>query len=54
MKNSKLRWGILSTAKIGVMKVIPAIQRAKNCEVIGVASRDIQKSKSVADLKGNR
>ena len=28
---NKLRWGILSTAKIGLEKVIPAMQRADNC-----------------------
>ena len=28
---SKLRWGVLSTAKIGVDKVIPAMQRAEHC-----------------------
>ena len=35
---SKLRWGILSTAKIGVEKVIPAMQRAANCEIVAIAS----------------
>ena len=36
----KTRWGIISTADIGVNKVIPAIQKAKNCEVIAISSRD--------------
>jgi predicted dehydrogenase len=36
----KTRWGIISTADIGVNKVIPAIQNAKNCEVIAISSRD--------------
>jgi predicted dehydrogenase len=35
----KLRWGILSTAKIGREKVIPAIQKGGLCEVIAIASR---------------
>ncbi len=35
-----IRWGVLSTAKIGVEKVIPAIARARGCEVLAVASRD--------------
>lgn len=34
-----LRWGILSTADIGMQKVTPAIQRAENCEVVAIASR---------------
>ena len=45
---SKLRWGILSTAKIGVDKVIPAMQRAANCEIVAIASRDAARAQSVA------
>ena len=44
----KVKWGILSTAKIGVTKVIPALQLANNCEVVAIASRDLEKAKSVA------
>jgi predicted dehydrogenase len=36
----RLRWGVLSTAAIGRLKVIPAIQRAPHCEVVAIASRD--------------
>ncbi len=35
-----MRWGILSTAAIGRRKVIPGIQRAEDCEVVAIASRD--------------
>lgn len=35
----KLKWGILSTAKIGREKVIPAMQAGELCEVIAIASR---------------
>ena len=35
----KVRWGILSTAKIGREKVIPAIQHGELCEVVAIASR---------------
>jgi predicted dehydrogenase len=35
-----VRWGILSTADIGMTKVTPAIQRAENSEVVAIASRD--------------
>ncbi len=35
-----VRWGILSTADIGMAKVTPAIQRAADCEVVAIASRD--------------
>ena len=36
----RLRWGVLSTASIGRVKVIPAIQKAPHCEVVAIASRD--------------
>ena len=36
----RIRWGILSTAKIGRLKVIPAMQRSAYCEIFAIASRD--------------
>jgi predicted dehydrogenase len=36
---SNLRWGVISTADIGITKVIPALQRAERCEVVAIASR---------------
>jgi predicted dehydrogenase len=44
----RLRWGILSTAAIGRRKVIPGIQRAANCEVVAIASRDLALAERVA------
>ncbi len=44
-----LRWGILSTAKIGTAKVIPAMQQAKNCTVTGICSRNLNKAQETAD-----
>ena len=38
---SKVRWGILSTAKIGLNKVIPAMQQGRYCDMVGLASRDL-------------
>ena len=47
----KVRWGILSTAKIGTVKVIPAMQRGAWSEVSAIASRDIGKARrAAADL----
>lgn len=46
----KVRWGILSTAKIGVQKVIPAMQKGENIIVKAIASRTIEKANKVADL----
>lgn len=36
----RVRWGILSTAKIGTQKVIPAMQRGELCQVLALASRE--------------
>ena len=44
-----LRWGILSTARIGRAKVIPAIQRAHRCEVVAIASRNAELGHDVAE-----
>ena len=45
---SKLRWGILSTAKIGTVKVIPAMQAGSRCEVVAIASRDLERAQQAA------
>ena len=45
---TKLRWGILSTADIGMSKVTPAIQAAANCEVVAIASRDEDRASAAA------
>ena len=45
---SKLRWGILSTAKIGTEKVIPAMQQGERCEVLGICSRSLDRAQEVA------
>ncbi len=45
---SKLRWGILSTAKIGTGKVIPAMQKGEHTEVVAIASRDRARAQEVA------
>ena len=44
----RIRWGILSTAKIGVEKVVPALQRSELGQVIGMASRDESRAADVA------
>ena len=48
----KLRWGVLSTANIGVKKVIPAMQRGQFTTVNAIASRDLAKAKEVAPALG--
>ena len=48
----KIRWGILSTARIGVEKVIPAMQRGELTEVAAIASRSLDKAQAAADRLG--
>jgi predicted dehydrogenase len=49
---TKLRWGILSTAKIGLEHVIPAMQRGQFTTVNAIASRDLVKARQAADKLG--
>jgi len=44
----KVRWGILSTAKIAREKVIPAMQKGEFCEVVAIASRNIEAANAEA------
>lgn len=46
------RWGVLSTAKIGLTQVIPALCASENGGVHGIASRDLSKARAVADRFG--
>ncbi|WP_331345898.1 Gfo/Idh/MocA family oxidoreductase [Cellvibrio sp. UBA7661] len=48
----KLRWGVLSTAKIGREKVIPALQASQHNEVVAICSRDLQNARATADSLG--
>lgn len=45
---NKVKWGVLSTAKIGVEKVIPAMQRGRYCEITAIASRSSSRAKQAA------
>lgn len=46
--NEKMRWGVIGTANIGRVAVIPALQRAENAEVVAVASRDLERAEAFA------
>ncbi|MEN9935475.1 MAG: Glucose--fructose oxidoreductase precursor [Chloroflexota bacterium] len=48
----KVRWGILSTARIGTEKVIPAMQRGALTEVAAIASRDLESAGAAAARLG--
>lgn len=45
----KVRWGILSTARIN-RRIIPELHASKRCELVAVASRDLQQAKDYAAL----
>lgn len=47
-RDDPVRWGVLSTAKIGVRAVIPAIAEASNAQLVAIASRDITRAEAVA------
>ncbi|HVO73241.1 MAG TPA: Gfo/Idh/MocA family oxidoreductase [Ignavibacteriaceae bacterium] len=46
---TKISWGVLSTARIGLDKVIPAMQKGEYSEVTAIASRDYSKAKNAAE-----
>jgi predicted dehydrogenase len=48
----KVIWGVLSTAKIGTQKVIPALQRSERCEVRAIASRSLPSAREAAEGLG--
>ncbi len=45
---NKIRWGVLSTAKIGTKKVIPGMQAGQLCEVTAIASRNLASAQAAA------
>lgn len=52
MSTKKVRWGILSTANIGMAKVTPGIMKSAHSEVVAIASRDLGKARAAADQLG--
>ena len=48
----KVRWGVLSTAKIGVTKVIPGMRKSHVIEVAAIASRDLASAQATASSIG--
>jgi predicted dehydrogenase len=45
---SKLRWGVLSTSKFALTKILPAMQHCRYSEAVAVASRDLAKAQAFA------
>jgi predicted dehydrogenase len=51
--NSKIiKWGVLSTAKIGIEKVIPAMQKCDNLEIHAISSRNEQNARLASEKLG--
>ncbi len=48
----KVKWGVISVAKIGTQKVIPAMQRGEWCEIAAIASRDLGRAEETAKELG--
>ena len=48
----KVRWGVLSSAKIGLEKVIPAMQKGEYCEITAMASQNLERGKAAATQLG--
>jgi predicted dehydrogenase len=49
---NKVRWGVLSTAAIGVKKVIPGMQKGELCDIAAIASRNIRNAETAAQQLG--
>ncbi len=49
---NKLRWGVLSTANIGLKKVIPGMQQCQYASIMAIASRDLAKAQQAATALG--
>lgn len=49
---SKLRWGVLGVAGIAVKKVLPAMKQCARAEVIGIASRNLDRAREAAARLG--
>jgi xylose dehydrogenase (NAD/NADP) len=48
----KVKWGVLSTAAIGINRVIPAIRESSNGQVVAISSRNPSKAREVAGNLG--
>jgi len=48
----KVRWGVISTARIGTTRVIPAMQAGRFCDVVAIASRDLESAQAAATQLG--
>src|SRR4051812_19213506 len=52
MAERRLRWGILSTARIGRTLFIPGVRASATTEVVALGSRDLARAQACADELG--
>ncbi len=52
MSANKVRWGIISTAKIGMEQVVPAMQQSECCDIQAIASRTQESADTAATSLG--
>jgi predicted dehydrogenase len=48
----KVKWGVISTARIGVTKVLPAMQQGELAEITAIASRNLAHARETAESLG--
>src|SRR5260221_6402712 len=48
----KVRWGVLSTAKIGLQRVLPGMQKSACCDIRAIASRSLDSARNAASKLG--
>jgi len=46
--SKKVRWGVLSTANIGLRKVLPGMLQGESSSVVAIASRDFERAQQAA------
>ena len=44
-----VRFGVISTARIGLERVIPAMQQSDKVSIQGIASRDLARAQNAAE-----
>jgi predicted dehydrogenase len=49
---TKINWGVISTASIGLTEVLPAMQKGEFTRLVGIASRSLEKARGAADQLG--
>ena len=48
----KVRWGVISTAKIGLLRVLPGMAKSPLIELHAIASRDATRAREAAAALG--